>query len=854
MAEDSRTRDLVVAIGSYAYIQDRNTGAIRTVVGPKKITLDVNDTPVVYEGRSKFRPLADPNAAVKTSYVIPEGHYCVLVNPSADPERQHPREASNAEPPPLQIGNKIVIETATMFALWPGQTADIIRGHQLRSNEYLICRVYNEEEARKNASKARIVLAQGETSSENQMTSDYTVGQLIIINGKQVSFYIPPTGISVLRDEDDKYVREAVTLEQLEYCVLLDEGGKKRFERGPAVVFPTATETFMRKNDQVKFRAIELNDIQGIHIKCTETYKDEVLGREVKEGEEIFITGKQYPIYFPREQHAIIKYDGKEVHYATQIPRGEGRYILNRKTGDIRMDTGPSMLLPNPVDEVIVRRVLSDQECSLWYPANNDVLEYNHILQELSTKSPTTRGGAVTEGELTRATRSAKGARGAAVATASIGNSLEMAAQRSTVGSSYGMGAGMGDEIDRSATYTTPRTLTLNTKMQGVPRIAIWPGYAVRVEDSTGKIRIEVGPKVVLLQYDEILSIMQFSTGTPKISDKPIQTPYLRIANNKVTDKFWVESADHVRMELTISYLISFDESALDSWFNIDNYIKYMTDVTRAEMSRAARRTNIMDLHQNLLNTIEMTLLDDENPETGERFRVFEENGMRISSLELRNVAISDQNIAQLLIGSQQQVVTDSIAVKMAERTKETRVAMETNNTEMASAIAEQAKLKADADIKVQGEQDRIAKAQHDSELARTEEVKIINEKNEDIADMEAQRALARSQAEADFEEQRMRNRSSIALSAVSAEADAVVKRFNAVQPGTIEALMYMSNADTQARIAKAASVHSLLGAENLLELIQQTLQPFANGQAGDVLKSVSERVLGHKSDQTDHR
>jgi major vault protein len=40
------------------------------------------------------------------------------------------------------------------FALWPGQAAEVVEGHHLRSNQYLLVRVYNEDEARKNWSKA----------------------------------------------------------------------------------------------------------------------------------------------------------------------------------------------------------------------------------------------------------------------------------------------------------------------------------------------------------------------------------------------------------------------------------------------------------------------------------------------------------------------------------------------------------------------------------------------------------------------------------------------------------------------------------------------------------------------------
>ena len=40
-------------------------------------------------------------------------------------------------------------------------------------------------------------------------------------------------------------MRDALTLERLEYCILVDQNGKKRYERGPQVVFPEPTEAFV---------------------------------------------------------------------------------------------------------------------------------------------------------------------------------------------------------------------------------------------------------------------------------------------------------------------------------------------------------------------------------------------------------------------------------------------------------------------------------------------------------------------------------------------------------------------------------------------------------------------------------
>ena len=44
------------------------------------------------------------------------------------------------------MGRKVNIQGPTIFALYPGQVADVIDGHQLKSNEYAVTRVYNEKE------------------------------------------------------------------------------------------------------------------------------------------------------------------------------------------------------------------------------------------------------------------------------------------------------------------------------------------------------------------------------------------------------------------------------------------------------------------------------------------------------------------------------------------------------------------------------------------------------------------------------------------------------------------------------------------------------------------------------------
>jgi major vault protein len=341
-------RDLVLPPGSYAYMQDVTKGVVKTYTGPTVINPTAQERPVIYDAGT-FRAAASLEDAMRISPLAAEGYYVILRNPAKG--NKHPEEGSAQPSAEQEIGRTIIVPGPATFALWPGQSAEVVEGHHLRSNQYLLVRVYNEDEARRNWSKAVVKPVDGAEQAAQVASApppDLTVGKQLIIRGTEVSFYIPPTGIEVVRD-GEHYGREALTLERLEYAILVDENGKKRYEVGPQVVFPLPTERFVEARDDggrpgKKFRAVELNEIQGLHIKVIADYTEG--GVVHRAGDELFITGKDTAIYFPREEHSAIKYDGKAKHFATAIPAGEARYVMNRLTGEIRTVRGQRCCCP----------------------------------------------------------------------------------------------------------------------------------------------------------------------------------------------------------------------------------------------------------------------------------------------------------------------------------------------------------------------------------------------------------------------------------------------------------------------------------------------------------------------------
>jgi len=777
MDERTSKRDLVLAPSEYAYMQDVTKGIVKTYTGPTVINPTAQERPVVFDAQTKLFAPCTLDEAVQQIAIAPEGYYIILRNPSA--KYDHPPAGGVYPSPDLDVGRKINITGPCAFALWPGQMVKLVQGHHLRSNQYLLVRVYNEDEARKNWGQAIIKPASGDGETVDQpiarvVPADLTVGKLLIIKGTDVSFYIPPTGVGVVIDEHGKWVRDAVTLERLEYCILVDQNGKKRYERGPQVVFPEPTETFIATADGArKLRAIELSEIQGLHIKVIAPYAE--TGRDYKQGDELFITGKQTAIYFPREEHQLIRHHGRDKHEAVAVPAGEGRYVMDRKTGAIHMVRGPAMLLPDPIDEVIVRRALSDRECATWYPANSDVLAYNRSLRTLEDKGIEARKGAV-----------------------------------------------------------------VAAKYEGVPSTNVWVGYAVLVVDKQGRRRVEHGPKNLLLEYDETLEVVHLSTGKPKSTDKLIETVYLRVLNNQISDECVVETTDHVTVTLRYSMRVNFEGEPL-RWFEVENYVKFLCDHVRSVLKGQIKKHAIEAFYAQSVDLIRDAILgrpDDKGTRTGMKFA---ENGMRVTDVEVLDVTIDDEDIAALLAQAQHEAVESNISLLRARRGLDMTEKQEAIARGEATARAETAQKLAELEVSATADRLRVALATVQAELERLAAQRNSVDAQNAIADAEHAGELARHKAASETQLLLDRGRQELALAALQAEVQATVARFGAAQGGFSEALLTLSNHEVLAKVAEAMSVQSFVGGKTLTDVIDKV---FAGTPLAGLLDRVKARTI----------
>ena len=811
-------KDLVLSINEYAYVLDETKGHVVCWVGPSKTSLSNSDKLVRFDTKTKSFVKCGYNDVVNLFATAPENWYIILKNPVEG--NKHPNPGANNLPDNVHIGRKVNVRGPVSFALYPGQMAKVVKGHALRSNQYLLARVYEAEEASKSAGE--MLDAEG---NKIETKNTYVNGQILVIKGTEVSFYIPPTGIEVIpKDNDDRkgYVREAVTLERLEYCILKDEDGNKRYVHGPEVVFPEPTETFVTspKGGYI-FRAVELSKISGIYVKVIAEYKDED-GTVHPVGEELFITGNDQMIYYPRPEHAIISYDNKMMHHAIAIPEGEGRYIMDRLTGAIKTVKGPAMYLPDPRSEVVVKRKLTETQCNLWYPGNTAVLNYNVGLNEKFVEKSLATADLDTLTAYCSVTS----------ASASLAN-LEAKAN-----------------ISRGTSYTKPRTITLDNKLDGVVSIDVWTGYAINVISKNGERKVVCGPQTVLLDYDQDLERLELSTGCPKSTDRPLRTVYLRHENNKVSDVISIETSDFVRANIKVSYCVDFDAEHQDKWFCVDNYVKYLCDRMRSLLKRAAKQYTINEFYQNYSDIVRCVVLglpmgdkncedSGDNKHRGHRF--FSENGLFVHDVEVLDLSVQ-RDIENMLLESQHEMIRKTLELADAKREAEIAEAMAVaeqkkqelrtqeliNKMELQKQEAER-KLAIQAQVNRQQEAEDRAKRQAEADMqpildaisaAKEAREAAEHKARQDRIDAENKAAIDHAKAAAEVESARQ-----------AAYANTVKEIMASISPDMIAAIKMGGQIDLMSALAEHMSPYALANGESVVDTTQKLL----NGLPFDV-------------------
>ena len=824
---DGRQQDLVLDPNQYSYVQDQTSGQIYCYRGPSSSTVSAQDVTVRFDPETKRFIKCSTHEAIRSVVQVREGEYVVLTNPDA--EGKFPESGANKSWN-LEDGKTVNIPGPISFALWPGQSAEVIPGHALKSNEYLVVEVYGEDD------NHTVEVPQGDESPsksegdavETPKKVKLAVGQQLVIQGTDTPFYLPPTGIRVVPDRNGNLIRSAETLEMLEYCILLDESGEKRYVEGPTVVFPKPTEEFVESDGKRIFKALELNELQGVYVVVSQTYTEDDV--TYNEGDELFITGKDTRFYIPRNEHTIVQYGDRTKHYSVAIPKGEARYLMNRKTGEIRTVEGPNMYLANPIEEVFVKRALKPKLVELLYPGNQEALDYNKKLADQDLEDLSL--GLVSQ----VASRTAD----AAYLTNTSQQLRAFAA---------------GSTSNRGTSYTAPRHVSLEeSKYDGAPTIDVWPGYAIYILSKSGGRRVVEGPAHVILDYDEVPVILEFSTGNPKSSKNLLKTPYLKRLNNKVSDSVVVETKDVVDIGFHLSYRVNFSGDNSEKWFEVENYTEFLSQRIRSIVGNAAKKMDLLEINDDPIGFVRSAILGDNDQ------LEFLENGMVVTSVDVINFAIRDSEIREAVVENYHADLNDGI-----------------ERSELARNLA-MTELSEDVNRRIIAQKDLTKVAEHDSEIARLERAKIesVNKVNNEFAEKSRKVELEMGiQEELDSLNQADLNRKKAVedqrllivkteieneLIRIQGEAEAFIKKVGAVDENLTVALQAFADKALIGKLAESMAPLAILGGGSVVDIVRGfldgtplnvVLNQLGESPLGTSVKTAIEKISDQQKEST---
>jgi major vault protein len=898
------SRKIPVTERQFLWVQDDDKGEVILHVGPTMVSPTAADRVVVDDGQGGFRE--DTSGQPQRMVELSDAQYAVLSNPMLEKE-DGPNgkcKLGRNESKPLRNGTRDMIPGPCSFYLRPGQRVEVRDAHELASNQYLVVKVYGQVDKKApyyaiTAKSAAITTATAEDVTSENSTGianvepvDLSRGQLIVIRGLDTQFYIPPTGVDVVPDlsvdekgtqltaqaarkilstlpipaapepagfmaqsnalvqqqqneyEDDsrskkekarmpvdqaartrqavqrapapivaeeaqaqdlsgddiqvllasdvhrqalerevrksRLVRQAVVLGEKEFCVILDADGKRQIKVGPARVFPGPYDSFMTKGSNNRiYYAYELLPQRALWLRFIAPVSREKLTQRLPRGVELDKDG-----YFPGDELIMT---GVNSFF---FPFNEIE-ILHPLTG--RPHVG------NDHSDVFIEAIGIDQKSGIY-------------VRDLSTG----------EVRLVRGKQSYL-----------VDPRKEVHITRTISAEDWNLWIAASEPHKQTQkSITTPWAISIN-----VPH-----NMAIMAASADGQ-RVIQGPCVELLLYQETLVPMNLSTGTPKGDTRMMRTCFLRTVGNQVSDVIRLETSDFVQIDVRVSYRVTFHNEHRNEWFNHENYVGVLCDHLRSLVRSRCRALVLSELWPNLPTVIRDIILGEKKEEGGRKGRLFEENGMHVTEVEVLASEILDAEIARLLENVQRESVSLHIADRQASeqlRSEKLRHNIERDRLEMRREAQErQAQLddiirRLDVDARLADIRNAGSVSKEQAELqAQREESELKARLGRDLLSLQAHLQRLSQEAGTEVEAAKLRHEvellhrqalSGIAIAQLEAQSRALVAERQAVQPALVEALTAVGDKMVLSEVAANMNLVSLFKGKDVATIFADVL------------------------------
>ena len=245
----------------------------------------------------------------------------------------------------------------------------------------------------------------------------------------------------------------------------------------------------------------------------------------------------------------------------------------------------------------------------------------------------------------------------------------------------------------------------------------------------------------------------------------------------------------------------------------------------RSLLRHAIKQVGVEEFYANATRFVRDTILGAAEEEKRRPGRVFEENGMHIYDVEVLDVTIGDQVIADMLVKAQHTTVQQTLELAAQKRNLEVTQEKEgiKQQTAQAEAATQQLLLNLQTDEVQKRLQLNLAKLEAEAQARQRElESKLGQQTSLDqINSAELGRERAKYELELEVAQRELAQR----LETLRAEVQAVVDKAGAVSPQLVAALQAFSDKALAEKMAHSMAPLAILGGDSIAEVFSKLLR-----------------------------
>jgi len=324
------------------------------------------------------------------------------------------------------------------------------------------------------------------------------------------------------------------------------------------------------------------------------------------------------------------------------------------------------------------------------------------------------------------------------------------------------------------------------------------------------KARVVFGPELVMLGPDEQFTKLSLSGGKPK-QPNVIKCLCLLLGPDFCTDVITIETADHARLSLQLSYNWKFDidrssQESASQLFSVSDFVGDLCKAVASRIRGAVAGVQFDDFHKNSAKIIRTSVFGlDEAGKVRSLFK-FPANGLCITSVDIQNVEPVDQRTRDALQKSVQ------LAIEI------------TTNSQEATATHEAQRLEQEAKGRL--ERQRISD-QAQNEGAR-KELLVLQATSSAVESTGQAKAEAQSRAEAArIEGQAAVDQAQLKSEAMRIESEAELTRLQAARTAELEYIRAQNLIEID-KMTKTAEIEKTRFASMVEAIGQDTLRAIA--------------------------